>query len=73
MLADQCLTLRKGTSIDLEELAASLARLGYERVSTIEQEGSWSRRGDIVDLFPVSAELPVRLEFFGEDRVVAGV
>ena len=67
VLADQCLTLRKGTSIDLEELAASLARLGYERVSTIEQEGSWSRRGDIVDLFPVSAELPVRLEFFGED------
>ena len=67
VLADQCLTLRKGASIDLEELAANLARLGYERVSTIEQEGSWSRRGDIVDLFPVSAELPVRLEFFGED------
>ncbi|WP_353090857.1 transcription-repair coupling factor, partial [Synechococcus lacustris] len=38
-----------------------------ERVATIEQEGTWSRRGDIVDLFPVSAELPVRLEFFGDD------
>ncbi len=39
VLADQCLTLRKGASIDLEELAANLARLGYERESpTIEQE-----------------------------------
>ncbi|MCP9795478.1 transcription-repair coupling factor, partial [Synechococcus lacustris] len=48
-------------------LGETLARLGYERVATIEQEGTWSRRGDIVDLFPVSAELPVRLEFFGDD------
>ena len=66
-LKAQCLTLRKGDSVDLEQLAETLTRLGYERVTTIEQEGSWSRRGDIVDVFPVSAELPVRLEFFGED------
>ncbi len=65
-LAAQCLSLRKGQVVDLDELAATLTRLGYERVPTIEQEGSWSRRGDIVDLFPVSAELPVRLEFFGD-------
>jgi transcription-repair coupling factor (superfamily II helicase) len=63
----QCLTLRKGDTVNLEELAETLTRLGYERVPTIEQEGSWSRRGDIVDVFPVSAELPVRLEFFGEE------
>ncbi|MEI6830094.1 MAG: transcription-repair coupling factor [Synechococcaceae cyanobacterium ELA445] len=65
-LAAQCLSLAKGQVVDLDELADTLARLGYERVPTIEQEGSWSRRGDIVDLFPVSAELPVRLEFFGD-------
>jgi transcription-repair coupling factor (superfamily II helicase) len=66
-LQAQCLSLRKGDTVDLEELATTLTRLGYERVPTIEQEGCWSRRGDIVDLFPVSAELPVRLEFFGEE------
>ncbi|MEY3964349.1 MAG: transcription-repair coupling factor, partial [Cyanobacteriota bacterium] len=66
-LQAQCLSLRKGDTVDLEELGATLTRLGYERVTSIEQEGSWSRRGDIVDVFPVSAELPVRLEFFGED------
>jgi len=66
-LRAQCLSLRKGDTVNLEELAETLSRLGYERVPTIEQEGSWSRRGDIVDLYPVSAELPVRLEFFGEE------
>ena len=66
-LAHQCLVLRRGTSIDLAELATTLTRLGYVKVPSVEQEGSWSRRGDIVDLFPVSAELPVRLELFGED------
>jgi transcription-repair coupling factor (superfamily II helicase) len=66
-LARQCLCLERGSTVDLEQLADTLSRLGYERVSTIEQEGTWSRRGDIVDLFPVSAELPVRLEFFGEE------
>ncbi len=66
-LAARCLCLRKGDTVDLEQLADTLSRLGYERVPTIEQEGSWSRRGDIVDVFPVSAELPVRLEFFGEE------
>ncbi|MFZ9849477.1 MAG: transcription-repair coupling factor, partial [Vulcanococcus sp.] len=66
-LQAQCLSLRKGDVLDLEQLGETLTRLGYERVSAIEQEGSWSRRGDIVDVFPVSAELPVRLEFFGEE------
>jgi len=66
-LRAQCLSLRKGDTLDLEQLGETLTRLGYERVSSIEQEGSWSRRGDIVDVFPVSAELPVRLEFFGEE------
>ncbi|MEB3275764.1 MAG: transcription-repair coupling factor, partial [Cyanobacteriota bacterium] len=66
-LQAQCLSLRKGDSFDLEQLGETLTRLGYERVSSIEQEGSWSRRGDIIDVFPVSSELPVRLEFFGEE------
>ena len=66
-LKQQCQSLRKGDVVDLEQFGETLTRLGYERVTSIEQEGSWSRRGDIVDVFPVSAELPVRLEFFGEE------
>ncbi|MEB3325268.1 MAG: CarD family transcriptional regulator, partial [Cyanobacteriota bacterium] len=67
VLAERCLTLKRGETASLDELADTLTRLGYERVSAIEQEGTWSRRGDILDVYPVSAELPVRLEFFGDE------
>jgi transcription-repair coupling factor (superfamily II helicase) len=62
-----CLTLRKGMELDSSQLHESLARLGYERVALVETEGQWSGRGDIVDIFPVSAELPVRLDWFGDE------
>lgn len=62
-----CLTLERGQSWDLEEFSKKVAKLGYERVPLVETEGQWSRRGDIIDVFPVSAELPVRLEWFGDD------
>jgi len=67
IFASYCLTLQPGMELNSKELDESLARLGYERVSLVEMEGQWSRRGDIVDIFPVSAELPVRLEWFGDE------
>ena len=67
VFADYCLSLQQGMSLDSKELDTAFARLGYERVSLVEIEGQWSRRGDIVDIFPVSAELPVRLEWFGDE------
>lgn len=62
-----CLTLKRGMELDLDSFSARLAQLGYERVPLVETEGQWSRRGDIVDVFPVSSELPVRLEWFGDE------
>jgi transcription-repair coupling factor (superfamily II helicase) len=62
-----CLRLKKGDELNLEQLAQELARLGYERVPLVETEGQWSRRGDIVDVFPVASELPVRLDLFGDE------
>ncbi len=61
-----CLSLTTGMSISLEKLALELTNLGYERHSLVEAEGQWSRRGDIVDIYPVSSELPVRLDWFGD-------
>lgn len=62
-----CLTLNQGMELNLGQLGDQLAQLGYERVSLVETEGQWSRRGDIIDVFPVSAELPARLELFGDE------
>ena len=62
-----CLTLEKGMEFDLDGFGEKITLLGYERVPLVETEGQWSRRGDIVDVFPVSSELPVRLEWFGDE------
>ncbi|MFM7426536.1 MAG: transcription-repair coupling factor [Elainella sp.] len=62
-----CVTLSKGMELNLEALSQRLAHLGYERVPLVETEGQWSRRGDIIDVFPVASELPVRLELFGDE------
>ncbi|GBE91911.1 TRCF domain-containing protein [Nostoc cycadae] len=61
------LTLEKGMEFDLNAFSTKITTLGYERVPLVETEGQWSRRGDIVDIFPVSSELPVRLEWFGDE------
>ncbi|OLT60377.1 transcription-repair coupling factor [Moorena bouillonii] len=62
-----CLTLNQGMTWDGKNLDKKLAQLGYERVPLVETEGQWSRRGDILDVFPVALELPVRLEWFGDE------
>jgi len=43
-----------------------LLELGYQPVPLVEDRGSFSVRGDILDLFPPTGERPLRLEFFGD-------
>ena len=62
-----CFKLKAGISLDSKAVDLRLAELGYDRVALVEMEGQWSRRGDIVDVFPVSSEFPVRLEWFGDE------
>ena len=35
--------------------------LGYDKENITSNEGKWSRRGDIIDIFPVNHELPIKL------------
>ena len=44
-----------------------LAKMGYRRMSQVEQEGDFSVRGGIVDVWSPGDEFPVRAEFFGDD------
>ncbi|MCS6782639.1 MAG: transcription-repair coupling factor [Gloeomargarita sp. SKYBB_i_bin120] len=60
------LTLTKASCPSLEDLSQKLTALGYERVDQVETEGQWSRRGDIVDVYPVTQEWPIRLEWWGD-------
>ena len=64
-LTNSCLKLKQGEEYELEEISQKLSTLDYRRINTVDQEGTWARRGDIIDIYPVNYDLPVRLEFFG--------
>ena len=60
-------TLRAGDHVSWNATAAWLFELGYEPVAEVSEPGSFSRRGGILDVYPASADMPVRIELFGDD------
>ncbi len=66
-LSEQSLTLRIGDEYELDALLLKLIELGYERDLMVEHRGQMSLRGGIFDIFPIASELPVRIEFFGDE------
>src|SRR5687767_9721014 len=60
-------TLRAGDRVSWNETAAWLFDLGYEPVAEVAEPGSFSRRGGILDVYPASADMPIRVELFGDD------
>ncbi len=61
------LSVRPGDRIRPDDLVGRLLKLGYAAEPLVEYAGTFSRRGGIVDVFPIDAELPLRIEFFGDD------
>ncbi|MBF6604727.1 MAG: transcription-repair coupling factor [Chloroflexi bacterium] len=59
--------IRVGMRLGLEVLLLELLDLGYVPVMEVAGRGEFARRGGIVDVFPPSSPLPVRLEFFGDE------
>jgi transcription-repair coupling factor (superfamily II helicase) len=58
--------IRKSEELDLELFAKQLVQSGYESSPLVEDGGAFSRRGGIFDIFTPTEDLPVRLEFFGD-------
>lgn len=56
------LKVYSGMTVDIGALSAELVEYGYKRQESVLEEGEFSRRGGIIDIFPSSFELPVRLE-----------
>jgi transcription-repair coupling factor (superfamily II helicase) len=54
-----------GRVVDSEKLIAWASNNGYLRVPTVRESGEYAVRGGLVDLYPASAEAPLRFDFFG--------
>ena len=59
--------LRVGARLHQDQLLRDLFDLGYSPVTEVAGRGEFARRGGIVDVFPPSMELPIRIEFFGDE------
>jgi len=66
-LPDDPRELRTGLRFEQGRLLHDLLELGYSPVVEVAGRGEFSRRGGIVDVFPPSAPLPVRIDFFGDE------
>ena len=60
------LVLRAGGELSPDALIDRLVALGYERVEQVEERGEVAVRGGIVDVYPATADLPARVDFFGD-------
>ena len=56
-----------GEEIDRDALLAKLVASGYNSVSRVEDPGTFSVRGGIIDIYSPHRSLPVRLDMFGDD------
>lgn len=59
--------LRVGGRASIDQLLNRWLGLGYEAATLVTQPGQFSRRGGILDIFPMAAEQPVRIEFFDDE------
>lgn len=56
-----------GEIIDIKNLIGTLVRSGYKRVNKIDQSMQFAIRGDIIDIFSLNHENPIRIELFDEE------
>jgi len=59
--------LESGTITDYNQLINQLTENGYVRVSTINELGEFSVKGDIIDIFPNGYKDPIRINLYGNE------
>ena len=67
------IVIRPGQQVDVAELLPALVAKGYRREHQVEHRGEFAVRGGIVDVFPSTADVPVRIDLWGDevDRLTA--
>ncbi len=61
------LQLKAGLATGRDDLVQRLVRQGYERVDMVESKGHLAVRGEIVDVYPLASDFPVRVAFWGDE------
>ena len=60
-------TIKLKDNLNLSEFADLLIRFGYECVDIVESVGEFSIRGEVIDIYGVNMDDPVRILLFGDE------
>jgi transcription-repair coupling factor (superfamily II helicase) len=63
---EKIIHLSQGQEIGRAEIEMKLEEAGYRKAPLITEQGEYSRHGWLIDIFPSTAEAPLRIEFFGD-------
>ncbi len=66
-ISDSGITLEPGSVIDEKAMAAKLVSYGYTRRSQVETPGEFAIRGSIIDVFPVTSDIPIRIDMWDDE------
>ena len=67
LFSKQCIELEVGKHYDINEIKKTLILNGYLRVNKVDQSLQYASRGDILDIFSVNLDNPIRIEFFDDE------
>lgn len=65
--ANTCRLFTPGEEFELTALTNWLVQAGYRRENLVAKPGEFALRGDILDIYPLDRENPVRIELFGDE------
>lgn len=66
-LKQHSISIQREKTIPFKNFTNSLMLHGFERKDYVSQQGEISIRGGIVDIFPMGHDLPIRIEFWGDE------
>ncbi len=66
-VAASIIQVKTGQDLNLDALKEQLVELGYERLPQVDGMGQFAIRGGIIDIFPLTEELPVRIELWDSE------
>ena len=67
VMKERIRVFKLGETVDFEQLKRDMVALGYDREEEISGPGQFAVRGGILDVYPLTEEVPIRIELWGDE------
>jgi transcription-repair coupling factor (superfamily II helicase) len=61
------LSLSHGAQLSIKPFVEKLIKIGYRRVATVMEQGEFCIKGALIDLYPMGAKNPYRIDLFDDE------